>query len=365
MLNAVLFPLHALELYTTPLAVAPSEHARIVARLPEFVREFTALGLDLTALRAKLKKPLRPLFVTPSSPLPPEPPSFEAFMPLVLVTASKVVNGTGLEGEYIQGAGDDHEGWASASGLTPTLFWNHHHELLLQADNHELLLGMIARFAAIATSKGGGVTGSSNSSSNSSSKHVSLIKPTKNIFISSQAAAMTAAAAAGHDDDEDAFDVIVDCSEFPVTTTRPCTTTTATTATTTAAAAAAATASSTKVIRSFPLPVEGKRGGKILRQNIGMLLVDLQQDLFLRRRVVFVCATGDAVAPAVALVALCLYYSEQGQYLYDEAGRGRAAAAIDKALVKRRLAWISMARPTTNPSRNLLQAVNSVLMPGP
>lgn len=39
-------------------------------------------------------------------------------MPLVLVTASRVIKGEGVESEYIQGAGDDHEGWATVNSIS-------------------------------------------------------------------------------------------------------------------------------------------------------------------------------------------------------------------------------------------------------
>lgn len=73
------------------------------------------LGLDLDTIKLLLPKPLRPIWVTPDSSLPSFPPEFVDFMPLVLVTASRVVKGEGVESEYIQGAGDDHEGWAAVS----------------------------------------------------------------------------------------------------------------------------------------------------------------------------------------------------------------------------------------------------------
>lgn len=40
------------------------------------------------------------------------------FVPLVLVTASRMVKGEGVESEYIQGAGDDHEGWATVNSIS-------------------------------------------------------------------------------------------------------------------------------------------------------------------------------------------------------------------------------------------------------
>lgn len=39
--------------------------------------------------------------------------------------------------------------------------------------------------------------------------------------------------------------------------------------------------------------------------------------------------------------------------------------SIDKSLVRRRLAWITSAKPSANPSRSTLQAVNSFLMERP
>lgn len=73
------------------------------------------LGLDLDPIKLLLSKPLRPIWVTPDSPLPSSPLEFTDFIPLILVTASCVVGGRGVESEYIQGAGDDHEGWATVN----------------------------------------------------------------------------------------------------------------------------------------------------------------------------------------------------------------------------------------------------------
>lgn len=42
-----------------------------------------------------------------------------------------------------------------------------------------------------------------------------------------------------------------------------------------------------------------------------------------------------------------------------------SAATIDKSFIRRRLAWITNAKPDSNPSRSTLQAVNSFLMERP
>ena len=145
-LNSVLFPLPASsaadddgdggrchEVHVPPNVVSNSERAQIQARIPGHVAAFKALGLDLAALRASLRKPLRPLWVTQETPLgaslaqdggegndggegegESEPPViFEDYHPIICCTSSRRVVGAEMsEGGYIQGAGDDTEHWA-------------------------------------------------------------------------------------------------------------------------------------------------------------------------------------------------------------------------------------------------------------
>ncbi|KAI9807339.1 MAG: hypothetical protein M1833_000082 [Piccolia ochrophora] len=122
-LNRVLFPtqkaFHSLP--TPPTTVSHSEAAQISAQLNAFTIHFTNLSLDLATIRAVLTKPLKPLWVTPSTPLPLSPPFFADFHPLILVTASRTT--PHAEIDYVQGAADDSEAWAH--GLTPSLFWAH------------------------------------------------------------------------------------------------------------------------------------------------------------------------------------------------------------------------------------------------
>lgn len=40
-----------------------------------------------------------------------------------------------------------------------------------------------------------------------------------------------------------------------------------------------------------------------------------------------------------------------------------SSVEIDKGFIRRRLAWLTMAKPDVNPSRATLQAVNGFLMP--
>ncbi|MBE3046068.1 hypothetical protein IMZ48_26710, partial [Candidatus Bathyarchaeota archaeon] len=140
-LNAALFPdlPSSHTLHTPPNVVTPTENAQITARLPTFLASLASLALDLPSLRAKLTKPLRPLWITPGTALPPSPdksPIFEDYRPVVCCTASSKSSGElgAFEG-YVQGAADDTEHWAM--GLTAPLFWANS-ELLLSTDEEDL-----------------------------------------------------------------------------------------------------------------------------------------------------------------------------------------------------------------------------------
>jgi len=143
--NRVLFPENeeAGRLYTPPKCVSRSEHSQIEKRLDGFARDLRKLQLDIAGLREKISKPLRPIWVTRDSELPETPPKYEDFHPVVLCTASRrVAGGEMSESGYIQGAGDDAEGWAH--GLTPILFWKYKDELIAAAE--EELSDLIAAY---------------------------------------------------------------------------------------------------------------------------------------------------------------------------------------------------------------------------
>jgi len=130
-LNRALFPEDAAchELYVPPVAVSESEHSQILARIPRFVESFGRLRLDVESLRKQLRKPLRPLWVTPETQLAPTGEVFAGAHPVICCTSSRRVAGAELsEGGYIQGAADDTENWAQ--GLTSVVFWNNLDRLL-------------------------------------------------------------------------------------------------------------------------------------------------------------------------------------------------------------------------------------------
>ncbi|EGX94837.1 tRNA a64-2'-o-ribosylphosphate transferase [Cordyceps militaris CM01] len=141
-LNRVLLPDHPLsQALFLPPSLPPTTHAQVAALLPVFAASLEALALPLP--RGVLSKPLRPLWITQDSALPPPggagQPSpqrvvFDDYRPVICCTASRRVAGSEMdEGGYIQGAGDDTENWAH--GLTPPVFWNNVHVLLDAAES--------------------------------------------------------------------------------------------------------------------------------------------------------------------------------------------------------------------------------------
>ena len=88
-----------------------------------------ALEIDIPALRALLGKPLRPTWIAHDHDSLEILASSTEYHGVICCTASRRVEGTEMsENGYIQGAGDDSEGWSR--GLTPPLFWRHKEQLL-------------------------------------------------------------------------------------------------------------------------------------------------------------------------------------------------------------------------------------------
>ena len=82
-----------------------------------------------------MRRPLRPSWITacsdPKETLSPCSSSSESIdlNNVICLTASRRVHGAEVsENGYVQGAGDDSEGWSQ--GLTPALYWQHQDELL-------------------------------------------------------------------------------------------------------------------------------------------------------------------------------------------------------------------------------------------
>lgn len=276
-LNHVLFPPADSStpptLHTLRNVVSTSEHSQICALLPGFVVDFLSLGLDLSEFRKSIKHPMLPIFIHPDSLLPSHTPLFDDITAIVLVSASRMTQGEGMEGEYIQGAGDDHENWVAESELDAELFWRYHTEITACREEELPELIRSLRQGEIGMGGKGGKRGKA-----------SLVRPTENVFI-----------AAGKDVGDE-FEVIVNCGSQPLQLEK------------------AVDGKAQPKVLELGLPV-GKVAVKKIRSELEDKLHGIQDDLGATRSVVFVCETGDGTAPMVALAALCLFYDEKGECL--------------------------------------------------
>lgn len=302
------------ELLTPAEVVSDSEHAQIEERLDGFAREARALQLDLDDLRARVKKPMRPVWVTPATSLDElEPPSEDdSFNTVVLCTASsKPSVGVRDDPDYVQGAADDHEAWSC--GLTAPEFWRNKEVLL--ATNEDDLPAKIAEVMQTPARVG-------------DAKPPVLIKPTASVFIGEAGTVDQASSTVA---------AVVYCGA--------------------------------KVDANFGESIEkrgavfihlsctsGKNGSRQLRASLPAL-DDLQKVKHPEPKILIVGEDSEDIAVGAALAVICSYVDETGKL--DCTNR---QPVTNKVEIKKRLSWIIVSKPDTAPSRATLQSVNSYLM---
>lgn len=266
--NRILFPemLEAHTLHTPPQCVSPSEFAQIERRLDGFACKLKELELDLTELRKKITKPMRPMWITRDSSILEGRPEFKGFHTVVLCTASRRVRGTEVsEGGYIQGAGDDSEGWSR--GLTANLFWKH--KDMLMSTNEQNLPDMIAELKCA-------------EKTTPLVSEPTLIRPTNWLFID-QIQALSDAAL-------EKVDSLITCSQKTQITRLP-------------------------AFNGKHLHLEcreRKLGSRDLRKELSKL-VHFMSHLRPPKRLLVACTTGKDLGVGVILAILCLYTDEQGR----------------------------------------------------
>jgi tRNA A64-2'-O-ribosylphosphate transferase len=232
------------------------------------------------------------------------------------------------EGGYIQGGGDDSEGWSL--GLTPETFWGNK-DLILRTSEDEL--PKLITFLKSDQDKSIGAT------------EISLIKPTQNVFLCK----------AGHRSAK-CFGFVITCSDSKEDF-----------------------ADSQRVL-NLRCP-GGKLGSRDLRKKLPEVQEFLNTNIggVKSGRLLITCSTGKDLSVGVALLVLCIFCNEEGRFTdsfsfirLQSTNRTiglltdtRSARIIDKQLVRERLAWIITSKPDSNPSRSTLQAVNSFLIDPP
>jgi tRNA A64-2'-O-ribosylphosphate transferase len=140
-LNQVVFSTS--QLFVAPTAVSPQEKLQIERKLGSLVEKFKASNPDIAYLKKHIKKPLRPIFLHPSSKMFAHHQSSTwwteeelqnlDFTPLILVSASISNSQDEMDWSepiiplpatlsYVQGASDDCECWFGA-GFNSSIFW--------------------------------------------------------------------------------------------------------------------------------------------------------------------------------------------------------------------------------------------------
>ncbi|KIW27229.1 uncharacterized protein PV07_06987 [Cladophialophora immunda] len=324
-INKALFPeipsAHRLQTPPPPDDLGQSEISQIEARLEGFTRAFTGLGLDLQSLREELGCPIQLTWAIhgysdfepgddANQPLSGScSPLEHSVRNVVLCSASRRVRGAEIsEGGYIQGAGDDSEGWSH--GLTAELFWKQR-ELLMETPEDDLP-ALIERL--LEKEKEMHDTGVS----------VTRVTPTSNLYI-----------AVGPVKSLDGFDLIINCQGDGQTSTS----------------------------RVVWLNCRGRKtGSKELRDKLPSVVGVISNQLYTRpqSKILITCTTGKDLSVGVAVAILCLCYDGEG-HLREIADQ----LVVEKQLVKQRLAWIICSKQDANPSRATLQSVNSFLMQRP
>lgn len=319
-LNRLLFPerydMH--ELHTPRTSVGQSEHAQMVARIDAFVQDAKLLQMDIPLLQARVKRPLVPCWITPHSEDLSTGHELQDYNRVVCCTASRRVNGTeASENGYIQGAADDHEGWSS--GLTPALFWQHEVELLSLSD--EAIPDFIWEWAQAETT----ITMNDDHAIELADTRISL----GNLSAVEQSSL---------------YDAVVSISgESPDSI-----------------AANEPESLESKTVLRIPCK-PGKLGSRSLRYQLHPIFSFLSPYYSADKapRILIACPDTEDFSIGVALAILCKFYDDQNKVRSIPSSTN----IIDKDLIRRRLAQITMAKPDASLSRATLQSVNAVLMP--
>lgn len=190
----------------------------------------------------------------------------DAYNLFVLCSASKRVHGAEMsEGGYIQGAGDDSEGWAH--GLTPPVFWAN--EAILFSTDEEDLPGVIEHLVEDHRKQDVG-------------KQATLVSPTKNLYISQTDPRLN---------DSGRYDLVIDCNSAP------------------------------EAVRDNPKRLNlgcghSKLGSRDLRKHLDRVrdFVGSQLGEDPARSLLVTCESGKDLSPAALLAVLCLFYNEDGEF---------------------------------------------------
>ncbi|KAJ5947438.1 hypothetical protein N7466_000453 [Penicillium verhagenii] len=313
-LNRALFPTettyHTVQL--PPNYLGKSEESQIESRIDGFVHSLKSLKLDLDQLRQQLGKPIRVAWANPEYFYPTDLQKDDASCLFVLCSASKRVHGAEMsEGGYIQGAGDDSEGWAH--GLTPPVFWANH--AVLKRTSEENLPGLIAELITKHQQQRG-------------EQEATLISPTKNLYLNPTDPSVN---------DGGKYDLVIDCN------------------------------GDSAAVQENPKRLNlgcasAKLGSRDLRKSLDKVrdFVHTQLESNSSQSILVTCDSGKDLSAGAILAIVCQFYNDNGEFDASLSKR-----TISKTFIRQRLAWIVSSKHDVNPSRSTLQSVNAFLMQPP
>lgn len=361
-MNRVLFPdvpeNHAFQRPPDPYELGSSEVSQIEGRLEGFAQALRGLDLDIEKLRREVGKPLKVLWrvndpTRSSEALGERVPGNH--YPIILCSASRRVLGAEMsEGAYIQGAGDDSEGWSQ--GLTPALFWQHQDKLLNTPESeldhliHQLIL---------------------NARKDKRGTEAIRIAATLNLYLAkadvddssmldqAETKARTSSEKAREKgvsgpEPDTKYDIVINCNK-----------------------------TGTSMLAGIQVDLAcrtGKLGSRDLSKKLDLVRNVIQARLKHdpAASILVTCETGKDLCVGVALMILCLFNHDGGHVVIKpdphtcsevetngEHNRSPLTEKMDKSFIRRRLAWIVSSNPDVNPSRATLQTVNAFLMERP
>ncbi|KAL1967635.1 hypothetical protein VTN77DRAFT_2892 [Rasamsonia byssochlamydoides] len=313
-MNRALFPsetgLHAVQF--PPNYLGESEEYQIEKRIDGFVKSLKELKLDLDELRRSLGKPIRIAWANQAYFYPTDLQKGDDYTLFVLCSASKRVHGAEIsEGGYIQGAGDDSEGWSH--GLTPPVFWENKYTLFATEESD--LPELIEQLMEEHRKQGAG-------------PQATLIQPTRNLYIGQAGDASSKSGV---------YDLVIACHDKPL--------------------------ESGADPKKLNLGCStSKLGSRDLRKALDQVKAFVETHLSAdpSRSLLVTCETGKDLSVGTLLAIICLFYDDNGNFVGLQTG-----TPMDKQFIRQRLAWIVTSKHDANPSRATLQSVNAFLMQRP
>ncbi|KAI9285369.1 tRNA A64-2'-O-ribosylphosphate transferase [Umbelopsis sp. AD052] len=309
------------ELHTLPSIISRSEHAQIAVLIDGFADNLLRTKIDLTEIRKKLTKPLRPLWYTPQSNILYSPDySDSPFFPVICLSASQFIEGGSQARNgymYVQGSGDDEEAWSL--GLTAPMFWRHRKELFSgDAATCERLAMQIATESKDISEQ--------DVANNDSYTYVGNSKVAIGTWKSGEPPSCW-----------QNFDIVINCTdqEYPENKKE----------------------NYSKRYLHLNIP-SGKRGQHILFSYIPLVLQFCQEPMASKKSILVHCIEGKDRAVGIALALLVQYYDTHGLPYTEISQR----PDVDKIYIQQHLINIMNSRPQAKPSRATLKKINTYFM---